>query len=601
MDQQTIQEVNAVQRQHVPRSDVPERRRRYLVRWQSMKAERSKKWNRWQKQTDFLMPERGRFVFSQHNEPKDTSKILNSTPTRMIRVCAAGLMSGSTPRIRPWVNLTTPDPDLAKWGPVKEYLFQYNQRLRQVFEISGLYRALAMGIYPDLVTYGLGTMLMEEHPTKVMRFVPLAIGSYAIAQDGEGNINCLMYEEPWTVGELVEHFGWDKCSPSVKVAWNGGYLEQYVNVLRVIAPNEEFIPGAIGPRGSKWGSVFMEVGGLNSSSGALAQPSTDPATGFLEERPYNENPIGCWRWSTTARDVYPSGPGDDMLPDARQMMSLESKKLLGIGKGVNPSLMMPEAMRVTRLQALPGDPVYLPSGVKADDIKPTQQVDPRFVELAQQEIARCEGRCASSAFADLMRRLIDGPTNGGKQPPSAEEIVETKQEIMLQLGPVLENSFNAQDHLIERTTSVMQRRGLAPRPPREIQGMELKVEYISILAQAQKLLYTTGKERMVAFTGQLAQLMAAHGNEGPAQVVDLIDPDKLLRDYADDLNIPPGGVADEESVQKKRQQRAQAAQEQAAQQAALQASEAAKNLGKTPLGEDTLLSRMVGQPQAGAQ
>lgn len=590
-----------VQRQTVDRTDLSERRRRYMVRWRSMEAERARQFRKWRQLTDYIMPERGRFLSTDHNATKDTSKILNNTPTRMARVNAAGLMSGCTPRIRPWFNLTLPDPDLAKWGRVKQYLFDYNLRMRQVFDLAGLYRALAMGVYPDLAVYGLGTCLMEEDPTKVMRFIPLAMGSYALAQDAKGQINCLMYEEPWTVGELVNGFGWENVSGSVKTAWNAGWLEQYVNVLRVIMPNEEFVPGALGPRGAKWGSVYMEIGGLNSSSGALAQPSTDPTIGFLEEKGYQECPILCFRWATTARDVYPTGPGHDALPDARQLMQLESRKLLMISKGGNPGLLIPEAMRVSRLSTLPGDPIYLPSGVKADDIKPSQTVDPAWMPHLRVEISAVEQRVAAAFFADLMRRLIDKPEQSGKQPVTAEEIVETKQEIMLQLGPVLENTFESLSNLIDRGAACMERRRLAPVPPPEIQGMDMKVEFISILAQAQKLLYTSGKERFVAFSGQLAQLMAAHGNEGPARVVDNINADTLQRGYADDIGLIPNGLNDEEEVQRMRQLRAQAAQEQEQKQAMLEASEAAKNLGKTPLGEDNLLSRVVGTTQAGAQ
>jgi hypothetical protein len=591
--QQTVQEINAVQRQVVRADDIPERRRRYLVRWESMKAERSRHWETWKKITDFIIPERGRFLFSDHNKPKETSRILDNTPTRMLRICAAGLAAGCTPRLRPWFNLTLHDPDLSRWGPVKKYLFEYNRRMRQVFELSGLYRALTMGNYPDLAAYGLGTSLMEEHPTKIMRFIPFSMGTYGLAQDGEYRVNTLIYEEPWTVGELVEHFGWENCSPSVKVAWNGNYMEQYVSVLRVIEPNAEFIPGP-SMRYGRWGSAYMEIGGLNSSSGALAQPSTDPAVGFLQEGKYNENPIMCFRWHTAAKDVYPTGPGHDALPDSRQLMKVQSRKLLGLDKGLNPSLMMPETMRVSRVQALPGDAVYLPAGVKADDVKPTQIIDPRWMEFAQRETSEDQQRIAAAFFADLLRRLTDRPEGAGKQPETAEWIVQAKQEDMQQMGPMLENTFETLSNLIERTSAIMERRHIAPVPPREIQGMELKVEFISILAQAMKLMYTQGKERFVAFTGQLASIAAAHGQEGPAQVLDNVNLDSLHRSYADDLGLDPDVLNDEETVQQQRQARAQASQEQAQRQAVLDAAEAAKSLGKTPLGEDTLLSRMVG-------
>ena len=44
------------------------------------------------------------------------------------------------------------------------------------------------------------------------------------------------------------------------------------------------------------------------------------------------------------------------------------------------------------------------------------------------------------------------------------------------------------DPLIDRTFAIMLRVGLIPPPPQQLQGQSIKVEYTSILAQAQKLL-----------------------------------------------------------------------------------------------------------------
>lgn len=578
----------------VRREDVHERRRRYLVRWTSIKAERTRQWAKWEDLTDFIMPERGRFIASNHNLPKNTSKIINNTPTRMARVLAAGLMSGCTPRARPWLKLTVPDPELAKYPPVKIWLDQYTQVMNQVFELSDFYSAMSQGMYPDLATYGLGTMIAEEDDQQIVRWTPFAMGTYGLAQDGKQQINCYVSEQAWTTGELVNEFGIDKCSSGVRTSWKANYLEQYWVVLHVIMPTEEFLPGAFGKDGMRWESVYMEIGGLGSAAGAMLQPSADPTLGFLREERYNEFPVLVARWATTARDVYPVGPGHDALPDAKMLMQLEKRKLLAAAKIVNPPMIFPADMRTERNSMLPGDPIYVSGGGPGSvKVEPAQLVAPVAMQIMQQIIREVEDRIASANYADLMRRLVDKPESAGKQPVTAEEIAETKQEIMLQLGPVLDNVNRFLKQAVARVHSILVRRRMMPPAPKVLHGQPLVPLFISTLFQAQKMIGVQTIERGLQFVGQLAQMKP--------EALDIIDADRTAEEYLDALGVPPRILTTPEERAQVRQQRAQkqAVVEQAQHMQA--ASETAKNLAQSPIGGDqnNLLTQMAG-PMAGA-
>ena len=70
---------------------------------------------------------------------------------------------------------------------------------------------------------------------------------------------------------------------------------------------------------------------------------------------------------------------------------------------------------------------------------------------------------------------------------TATEVAERHQEKMLVLGPVLERLKNELlDPLIDRAFNLLARQRLLPTPPQSIQGLPLKVEYVSMIAQAQK-------------------------------------------------------------------------------------------------------------------
>lgn len=590
---------NPEQLQKVNSRDLPERRRRLLVRWESLQSERSKQLGRWRELTDYIMPERGRFVGSDINKPTNTDKIMNSTPTRMARALSAGLMSGISSPARPWVNVTVPYKEAAKKQHARVFLWALNDLLRQVFELSGLYKALAMGIYPDLAVYGLGAMLMEEDVQKVIRFIPLALGTYAIAQDAHGSIDTIMYEEPWTVGELVKEFGWKKVSPAVRSSWNGNYLDAHVSVLRIICPNEEFCPGMIGKKGMKFSSAWMEIGGMPSGAGAINASSREGQIGFLREEGYREFPAMVARWATTSRDVYPTGPGHEALPDARQIMQLEKRSLLAVSKGVNPATMFPASMRGNKLSVLPGDPVYVDPG-QEDMIKPVFVPDIRWGDFAEKKISQAEDRVGQAFFAPLLAAFTQKNSDDGVQPKTAAEIAAIHGEIMLQLGPVLENTNDFFSKLVDRALAIMGRRGLIPPAPPELRGMGFKAEFISVLAQAQKLVGTTAKERFLQFAGQLTQLKSIEGPSAGAEISDKIDYDKMIDGYADDVGLPPNVLLDDGVVTQKRAARAQQAQAAQQGQAMLAASEGAKNLGDANAGGDSLLGKMLG-PVAGAE
>ena len=93
------------------------------------------------------------------------------------------------------------------------------------------------------------------------------------------------------------------------------------------------------------------------------------------------------------------------------------------------------------------------------------------------------------------------------------------------LGPVLE-SINDEllDPAIDRVLGIMRRAGLFPAAPSELEGVDFKVEYISILAQAQRAVQTVSVEQGVNFTSALAQ-------QGWPEAVDRIEVDGTIDSY----------------------------------------------------------------------
>ena len=144
------------------------------------------------------------------------------------------------------------------------------------------------------------------------------------------------------------------------------------------------------------------------------------------------------------------------------------------------------------------------------------------------------------------------------------------------------------DPAISRLFKIMLRRGEFPPPPQELQGQGLKVEYTSVMAQAQKLIGTSAVERVTGFVGNLMQI-------GFTDAGDVLNAGEAVREYAAMYGTPPTMINSPEVVKQKQvlKQKAQQAQQMAEMMPALaQGASAARTLSETNVGEISALQRM---------
>ena len=89
------------------------------------------------------------------------------------------------------------------------------------------------------------------------------------------------------------------------------------------------------------------------------------------------------------------------------------------------------------------------------------------------------------------------------------------------------------------------------------------------------------------------------------EVLDKFDFDKAVEIMADRTGVPPECIVADDIVKQVRQQRAQAQQAQAQaqqhQEMLASASQAAKNLGQTPVGGSNALDQLLNGPSANGQ
>ncbi|MDU6963849.1 MAG: portal protein [Klebsiella aerogenes] len=534
----------------------------------------------WRELSDFINPRGSRFLVTDVNRnDRRNTKTVDPTATLANRTLSSGMMSGITSPARPWFKLATPDPDMMDYGPVKLWLEAVQRRMNEVYNKSNLYQSLPL-LYSSLGTYSTGAMAVLEDDEDVIRTMMFPIGSYYLANSARGSVDTCYRKFTMTVRQLVMEFGMSNVSTSVKGLWESGSYETWIEVIHAVYPNIDRDTGKLDSKNKRIKSVYFEVGGDNDK--------------LLRESGFDEFPIMAPRWEVNGEDVYGSScPGMIALGQVRALQVEQMRKAQLIDKATNPPMVAPTSLRTQRVSLLPGDVTYLDVMTGQDGLKPAYLVNPNTADLLA-DIQDTRQMINSAYFVDLFMML----QNINTRSMPVEAVIEMKEEKLLMLGPVLERlNDECLNPLIDRTFSIMVRKNLLPPPPDELQGMPLKIEYISVMAQAQKSIGLSSLASTVGFIGQLASL-------GKTEALDKLDADQAIDAFSEMSGVSPTVIVPQEQVDQVRQDRAQQQQQQQAMAMGMAAAQGAKTLSEAQTADPSVLTAIsgaVGAPAGGQQ
>lgn len=546
-------------------------RRTALRRWEILKAERSTWISHWREISDHLLPRSGRFLVQDRNDGKRKhNNIYDNTGTRALRILAAGMMSGMTSPARPWFKLATRDRDLMKEPAVKLWLAEAEEVMRNVFQRSNTYRALHSA-YGELGAFGTAATIVSPDFENVIHHCPLTVGEYALATDWCGNVTTLYREFQAPVGAIVGEFGLDKVSNTIRGMYDRGNLDAWISLVHAIEPRADRDPSKRDAKNMPWSSVYFEAGSDRDTT--------------LRESGYSRFPALCPRWDVCGGDIYGNSPGMEALGDIKQLQHEQLRKAQGIDYKTRPPLQAPTSMKNRDVEMLPGGISYLDAAGPGGGIKTAFEVNLDLSHLLA-DIQDVRERIRGSFYADMFL-MISSQTDSRM---TATEVAERHEEKLLMLGPVLERLQNELlDPLIEMTFERIVSLGILPPPPQELQGHEINVELVSMLAQAQRAIGTNSMDRFVSSIGVVAQLKP--------DVLDKVDGDAFTEIYGDALGIHPSIVVPADKVKAIRDARAQAQQAAMQSEAANQAADTAQKLANAQTTQPSALTSVAGAVQ----
>lgn len=546
---------------------------------------------------DYILPGRGRFQSSDINQRRSRKRIIDPTGTLAARTLASGFMAHMTSPAREWKELTIPsDPELAMWGPAKEWLEGLRNDMSDIHRGCGVYKTFPT-FYEDAGGFGTGCFLVEQdlQRGRVMKTHVFAPGSYYLFNDEDGRACGFMRVFQMTARQIVAKFGqlgdngqpnWANISGYVKTAWEKGNYEDLIEVVHVIYPNPEYNPQLVLARYKKYADCYYETGAVSGSSQANYMASAaNEEDRFLQESGRDFFPILAGRWAVTQGDAYGNDcPGFTALGAVKALQVRERMIARGEEKGINPAMIGHPALKTTKASTLPGDITYDPAPAdkgfrKAHDLD-------FHLEFSEQKQTQVRVIINEAFFKNLFLSVSSDARNDRG---TAYEWSLRKQEEFAVLGPVVENfSWEVLDPFVDISFALMLEQRRVRKPPRELEGRMLGVRYVSSMAQAQKATGLSGIERFLVIAGNIAK------TTGDVKfMTSKVNLDKTLEEVADMTGIPANMVRDEEETQAIREQDAQAAQKASQAEQANQEAQAAQRLSSAKTDGNNALKDVI--------
>ena len=512
--------------------------------------------------------------------------IVDPTATYASQVCSAGMMTGLMSPGRPWFKLK-PALDMIQLDREGRMWFEAVESIiYAVMSQSNFYDSMAQ-MFDDLVCYGTGVVLIYEDDEDIIRCQNPVVGQYYLAVSNAFRPETLNEQFVMTVSQIVEMFGLENCPQDVRSLWEtkGANLEVERIIAHSVEPNFEILDpmgGAFGklPGGFAYRETFWVWGAASDFP--------------LSQRGFHDLPFIAPRWWVTANDPYGRSPAMTALGDIMQLQQETRRKAELLEKLVRPPMNAPVELKNNPSSMLPGGLNFTQDTTKG--MRPAYEMPATALPGITQDIAMIQARIKTGFFNDLFLMLSETTKE-----MTAYEVAQHQQEKLQVLGPVIERFQNeGASPSIERLFSILRRKRMLPPIPKSLRGVPWKIEYVSMLAMAQRAAATAGIERLLALQGRMAAINPS--------VLDLIDDDEVLREYGDQLGVTQRVYRAPEQIAQIRAQKAKQ-QQMAQQQAMLQhtatqtgpaLAQSAQVLSQTPLGGGmSALQAMLGSSGAG--
>ena len=562
----------------------------YMDEYQSLLLERSEWEAEARKISSFILPGRG--IFNNLTRPakrKLTSpKVVNPVAKDALRVLTSGLQGGLTSPSRPWFKLSFQNEAFNKHPLLSRWLYDCEKVMYSELSTTNFYPSVHT-FYTEYCGFGTGSLYVGEDG-EPFRFELPTFGEFCIGLDSKGRVN-RFYRVMFKTGKMLwEDYGE---SPRGEVLPKQFYKEEtrkklyntWYTLLECTVPRKFQ---------DKPFTRVVYLLGEGDASKIQRNEMRDSTKEPLEITGFYEFPWPTGRFDVIGSDVYGIGPAAEALPDVMRLQEMEKSASMAVHKAASPPLFVPAHLK-GKIKTLPGGMNYSRNTMNE---KVTTLYDTRFdyagvVGFVDRVVMRIRQAFYNDVFLTASR-------DPNASPLKATQVQAQELEKMLRLGPMIERlHFEFFTPLLERCWNILLRKGYFPALPPELQAMVegagFEIKMVSVLAQAQKAIGVQAISSFVSFVGAVASV--------DQKVLDNINADSVVREFADITGVPSIILNSQEDVQGIRQQRQQMMEQKEAEQKRLMAAAAQEqilanraNVAKTASEAGVNMAEVIGGP-----
>ncbi|MBQ4646391.1 MAG: hypothetical protein IJB79_03490 [Candidatus Gastranaerophilales bacterium] len=513
-----------------------------------------------QELADYFLPRSVQFISKNVRKPiVKNKKILDSTPLIALRNFSSGMMSGATSPTNRWFKTVFSNIDLANDYYLKNWCAKQEELTRRILYSSNFYQCLPE-VYKQLGVFGFCALGIEPDFENVVNFRVLPLGSYFYARNSKGKIDtfCRKYME--TAKNIVEKFGNSVPKEIVEISKENP-LKQY-ELIHFVEKNKYYKEKHLSSKFAKYISAVI-LSGKNE---------------FLSVKGFNKFPYIVFESSNPSESDYPHDcPGVNALADVKQLMTMVKEYAKAVKKIVCPTYKGPASLKNKKLADVPG--AYIEEDENGRGISPVYEVNPRVLEL-KQEKDELKQAIKEHFYNDLFAMILNTAERGR----TATEVNELKEEKMVLLSPLLEQIHCALREILKWIYDEQIKVGIIEPLKPQYRNCRFQIEFVSSLAQAQKVSNISSMERFTTFVSNIA-------NAIDPVLKSKLNGEKIIEDYAAFANISPTQIVPSDEIEKLRNEIKNSQNQQIQMNALKEGSQIIQNMGGVDSYGSDLLAR----------